>query len=103
MEEQLVRNNHISVSMQLMSFPIIGNFATTRHKLQGKSMDNLIIAEWRNVQNWAYVVLSWVRMLAGLFLWEPLPEDFSFAPEPDYLSMMEHLHKTIITTPINEA
>ena len=103
MEEQFIRNNPVSGSLQLMSFPIIGNFATTGHKLQGKSMDNLIIAEWRNVQNWAYVVLSWVRTLAGLFLWEPLPEDFSFAPEPEYLSMMEHLRKTILATPINKA
>jgi hypothetical protein len=34
----------------------IGNFATTGHKLQGKTMANWVIAEWRNIETWAYLV-----------------------------------------------
>ena len=99
MEKELLgQNKRVSVNMLLTHFPIIGNFATTGHKLQGKSMDNLVVAEWRDLQNWAYVVLSRVRTLTGLFLWEPLPEHFSFVPEPDYLAMMNRLRNSIMAT-----
>jgi hypothetical protein len=66
----------VNVNLTLNHFPIIGNFATTGHKLQGKTMANLIIAEWRDTENWAYVVLSRVKTLAGIFLLEALPEHF---------------------------
>jgi hypothetical protein len=39
-------------------WPTIGNFATTGHKLQGKSVNELVVAEWSKVKNWAYVVLQ---------------------------------------------
>ena len=99
MEKELLgQNKRVSVNMLLTHFPIIGNFATTGHKLQGKTMDNLVVAEWGDLQNWAYVVLSRVRTLSGLFLWEPLPEHFSFVPEPDYLAMMNRLRNSIMAT-----
>ena len=47
-----------SCKMKPTHFPIIGNFATTGHKLQGKTITNLVIAEWRDIENWVYVVLS---------------------------------------------
>jgi hypothetical protein len=60
-------------------------------------MTNLVIAEWRDVENWAYVVLSRVRTLTDdIFLSEALPDSFSFAPRPEYLLMMEQLRKSII-------
>ena len=61
-------------------------------------MVNLVIVEWRNTENWADIVLSRVKTLAGIFLLEALPEYFSFAPAPEYLSMMERLRSTILTT-----
>ena len=88
----------LPVNVQLNHFPILGNFATTGHKLQGKTMKNLVIAEWRDTENWAYVVLSRVKTLAGIFLLEALPETISFAPAPEYLSMMERLRNTILAT-----
>ena len=51
--------------------------------------DELVIAEWSKVKNWAYVVLSRVLTLAGLFLTEPIPDNIDFRPAPDYLEMME--------------
>jgi hypothetical protein len=98
MDEGLLGKKSANVNLKLTHFPIIGNFATTGHKLQGKTMANLVIAEWRNIENWAYVVLSRVRTLTGIFLLEALPDSISFAPAPEYLLMMERLRKYILAT-----
>ncbi len=95
------RETRVTTTMDLIQFPVIGNFATTGHKLQGKSVNQLVIAEWSNLKNWAYVVLSRVRTLAGLFLEKPIPDNIDFAPNPDYLDMMERLRATILVNPID--
>ena len=64
-------------------------------------MANLVIAEWRDTENWAYVVLSRVKTGAGIFLLDALPEHYLFAPAPEYLSMMGHLRNTILATELN--
>ena len=49
------------------------NIATTGHKMQGMSKDNGIVVNWfYGVKNWAYVVLSRVRTLSGIYLFKPL-------------------------------
>ena len=83
----------------LRQFPVVLNHATTGHKLQGKSLDQLVVAQWSKTKNWAYVVLSRVRSLEGLFLMEPIPDDIDFKPSRDYIIMMEDLRKTILKTP----
>jgi hypothetical protein len=88
-------------SMRIEHFPMSVNFATTGHKLQGKSVDILVIAEWTSTHNWPYVVLSRVRTLDGLFLLEPMPDHLDFAPDPRYVSMMERLRETILDEPIS--
>jgi hypothetical protein len=91
----------VSTTMDLTQFPVVVNFATTGHKLQGKSVDELVIAQWSGVKNWAYVVLSRVRTLAGLFLEKPIPDDIDVTPNPDYLDMMARLRQSIMKTPID--
>jgi hypothetical protein len=91
--------SRIKTSIQLLYFPVIVNHATTGHKLQGKTVESLVIAQWSNVKNWAYVVLSRVRTLGGLFLEEPIPEDINFSPASEYLDMMANLRHTILATP----
>jgi hypothetical protein len=95
-QEETVR---VDTSMCLKQFPVLINFATTGHKLQGKSMESLVIAEWSHVNNWAYVVISRVRTLAGLFFIKPIPEDIDFKPAPQYMQMMERLRETILANP----
>ena len=95
------RKMRVSTQIQFTQFPVLGNYATTGHKLQGKSVDELVIAEWSKVKNWAYVVLSRVRTLVGLFLTEPIPDNIDFRAAPDYLDMMENLRETILATSIN--
>jgi hypothetical protein len=95
-EEEINNKKRVKVNLRISHFPILNNFATTGHKLQGKTMANLVIAEWRDTENWAYVVLSRVKTLDGIFLLDALPEHFSFAPAPEYLSMMGRLRNTIL-------
>jgi len=92
-------NTRIQTSIELQYLPVIVNHATTGHKLQGKTVRSLVIAEWSKVKNWAYVVLSRVKTLNGLFLTKPLPDDINFSPANDYLEMMQHLRETILATP----
>jgi hypothetical protein len=85
--------------IELQHFPIIMNHATTDHKLQGKTVKLLVIAEWSKVKNWAYIVLSCVKTLSGLFLMSPIPEDIDFGPAEDYLDMIRSLRQRILATP----
>ena len=91
-------NTRIETSIVLQYLPVIINHATTGHKLQGKTVKTLVIVEWSKYKNWAYVVLSRVKTLSGLFLTKPLPDDINFEPATDYLEMMENLRKTILAT-----
>jgi hypothetical protein len=94
-------SGRVNVKIDMLHLPVVLNYATTVHKLQGKSMDNLVIVEWNNKRNWAYVVLSRVRSLAGIFLCKALPEDYSFEPDPQYVSMMERLRNRILAKPLS--
>ena len=93
------RKMRVKAGITFEYFPLVLNHATTGHKLQGKSMDQLVIAEWSKVKNWAYVVLSRVRTLDGLYLLEPIPDDIDFSPDPNYLAMMERLRSRILASP----
>ena len=46
------------VKMKATQLPVISNQATTRHKLQGASMNQLFVNNWNYTTNWPYVVLS---------------------------------------------
>ena len=92
-------NTRIQASVQLLYFSVVVNHATTGHKLQGKTVESLVIAEWSRVKNWAYVVISRVKTLNGLFLLKPIPDNIDFSPANDYLEMMKYLRKTVLATP----
>jgi hypothetical protein len=81
--------------MILYQFPTVLNHATTVHKLQGKSLEQLVIMEWagKNVKNFVYVSCSRVQSLKGLFLVKPIPADIDFEPDPLYLAMMDQLRE----------
>jgi hypothetical protein len=89
----------VPAEVDLMHFPVGLNHATTGHKLQGKSVDSLVIVEWSIVKNWAYVVLSRVRSLEGLFLLKPIREDIDFEPKIEYLNMMVRLRESKLALP----
>jgi hypothetical protein len=67
----------LHVSMKGKQFPIISNSCTTGHKLQGCSVEDILINDFHYQVNWPYVVLSRVRTMKGLYLRECLSEDLN--------------------------
>ena len=59
-------------SIQLIQFPFNIANATTIHKLQGRSINNLMVSNWSYKPHWMYVALSRVRTSGGLFVRVPL-------------------------------
>ena len=67
--------------INMTQFGAIDNIATTGHKLQGVSLDNLVVNSWNyGSPNWVYVVLSRVRKLAGLVFNVPLDKTKDYRP-----------------------
>ncbi|KAG7371310.1 hypothetical protein IV203_019880 [Nitzschia inconspicua] len=62
-------------SMKMRQFPINCANARTIHKLQGRSIDKLLINSWDYTGNWIYVALSRVRELNCLYLRLPLDHE----------------------------
>ena len=58
--------------MKIEQFPIVCANARTIHKLQGRSIDNLVINNWDYTDNWIYVAVSRVRELRGLYIFREL-------------------------------
>ena len=83
------------VSMKATQLPIICNDATTGHKLQGSSVEDLFVHEWSHTcKNWIYVVLSRVRTLSGLFCRDRVPSNLELYAIPEELKgMMERMQK----------
>jgi hypothetical protein len=61
--------------MSMTQFHLNEANARTVHKLQGKSLKYVVINSFKNFGHWAYVALSRVKALNGLFLRSPV--DFS--------------------------
>ena len=78
--------NRLKFTCRITQFPVNTSKATTGHKLQGSSKDVIIISSWPKgalFKNWEYTVLSRVRTLDGLYLFEPLSEGKSFEPSDE--------------------
>jgi hypothetical protein len=87
--------------MQCNQLPIIINNATTGHKLQGSTVNNLFVHGWDyETKNWPYVILSRIKKLSGLYLKTPLSTDLNkYAMHPelnDFLQSMEKLMPPLI-------
>ena len=58
--------------IQFVQFPLNISNARTVHKLQGRSIDNLMVSSFDYTDNWIYVVLSRVKTIKRLFLMSEL-------------------------------
>lgn len=86
----------VNVSMKGVQFPIISNSVTTGHKLQGCTVDDILVNDWKYQKNWPYVVLSRVRTMAGLYLQTKLSEDLTkYSMSDDMLAMLQLFRDTI--------
>ena len=83
-----------TLNVKIIQFGVNANKATTGHKLQGVSLNQMVVRSWAyGVPNWIYVVLSRVRTLQGLFICEKLKYIESFAVDPKLLQEEERLKK----------
>ena len=53
-------------------FPLNIANTSTLHKLQGQSLNNLLVSNWSYTPNWIYVVLSRIKTSKGLVVRKPL-------------------------------
>ena len=76
-------------------FPIMLNTATTGHKLQGQTVESLLVNDWFYGSNWPYVVLSRTRTRMGLFLREELDSSKDYSVDPNLIFHLALLRQRI--------
>ena len=59
-------------TIQITQFPVNIANARTVHKLQGRTLDQLLVSNWSYTPSWIYVVLSRVRTSKSLYVRLPL-------------------------------
>ena len=78
----------VSIPASGTQFPLISNSATTSHKLQGATVENIFVNDWRYQSNWVYVVLSRVKTMNGLYIQTPLNTNPDKYRLPDKMKRM---------------
>jgi hypothetical protein len=80
---------------KMTQFPINLADTVTGHKLQGRTLDKIIITGWGHSfsKNWEYTVLSRVKTRAGLFLLEELNLDKSYGANEQFRRFIERLKR----------
>ena len=73
-------------------FPVNVANARTVHKLQGRSIKNIVISNWNYRGNWVYVVLSRCPTLKGIFLRRPLQKSKPMSDKCKFFHM--HFRET---------
>ena len=79
--------DEMSFKAKFTQFPVNIAIAMTGHKLQGRTLDNIIITSWPKnglFQNWEYTVLSRVKTINGLYLFQELDINKSYAASDDF-------------------
>jgi ATP-dependent exoDNAse (exonuclease V) alpha subunit len=90
-----------TVSVKMTQFPLVPTSAITVHKVQGQSLDKIVVTKWRDpiMHNQyamtAYVSLSRVRQLTGLYTTSKLTIDDVkfFVPPISVINELERLDK----------
>jgi hypothetical protein len=90
------------IDLKANVFPVLINHATTGHKLQGKTIWNLIVSSWSNSKNWPYVAISHVRIHNSLFLCKPLNPSKDYSYDNCLKTMMEKMKKKAPLDPDDE-
>jgi hypothetical protein len=89
--------------MKGRQFPLISNTATTGHKLQGCTLEVLLVNDWRYCKNWSYVVLSRVRTMEGLYMTQPLSLDLdNYLMDWRMTQMMKQFEKKELLLPSDD-
>jgi hypothetical protein len=89
-EFQSGRKTRFKLRMKARQVPMVSNSATTGHKLQGASKDNLYIPFWHyGTPNWPYVMISRVRTRHGLYIGERLDPDKNYELDSRITRMLQ--------------
>ena len=64
--------------------------------MQGKTLKNIVITSWKDLGHWAYVALSRVKKLAGLYLYVPIDHLKCTGMDSDVRRFMEKMKRKII-------
>ena len=83
----------ITMKCRVTQLPLNASDAITGHKLQGLTKDNVIVKGWNKSVKWIYTVLSRVRTLSGLFIFEKLQLRNIKPPSREYLDFLERMKK----------
>ena len=85
--------------IKITQFPCVLSSVLTGHKVQGNSVDSIILGSMSShhrygANGWLYVVLSRARQLRGLFLLEPVESDSrKYKPRHDVMDEMTRLRR----------
>jgi uncharacterized protein (UPF0335 family) len=79
----------------MTQFPINLTEAVSGHKLQGRTLDKMIVTGWglSCMKNWEYTVLSRVKTREGLFLLTPLDPNKRYGPTEQFRTFIERLKR----------
>ena len=66
------KTQRINRRIKFEQFPVSIANAITVHKLQGRSLKNVVVSLWNYTGNWVYVILSRCSTLKGIYLRKPL-------------------------------
>ena len=95
---QMKEDDRKMVKMKATQLPVISNQATTGHKLQGASINQLFVNNWNYTTNWTYIVLSRLQSSKGLYLRNKLSTDLTkYAMLWELQKMIQCLEKTAPT------
>ena len=97
-----VNDEQLVVGMEGTQFPLISNSCTTGHKLQGCTVSSILANTWYCGANWAYVVLSRVKTMSGLYLRVRLSRDLRKYEKPQAMKNMLDKFKSTIAVKLLE-
>ena len=98
------RNATATLRLDVKQLPLTLNHATTGHKLQGKTLESLLVAEFapRRVTDWLCNVLSRVQSIDNLCLLEEIPQDAVDNVDERLTKMLQQLNKKTMPKDTNE-
>jgi hypothetical protein len=89
--------------MQGMQFNVSSNTATTGHKLQGATVDDLFVNDWHYKKNWDYVVMSRVTTMLGLYINKKLrPGTRNYDVDERAVTMMDEFRSNKQILPVTQ-
>ena len=89
-----IANMKHNINARIIHFGVNSNKATTGHKLQGVSLNRMVVRSWSyTFPNWMYVALSRVKTFEGLFICIKLDDTKRFHVDPTLLEEEERLRQ----------